>query len=358
MGGIALGATVVPIKPSDVLLDVAEDSRGRSPVQQLRHLAEQGTLATVAAAVPRAERTVLSGAAYEVAWPVVFTRLTRRVELRRGHGSCATSVQHLADECLDRFHDDVESVVEDILTRATKPIRHLEGWIASRLTVATVDGHRRRRGQRGALQRPRIPAWLADLLGHDRWLETLATDLLVWVGTTTTAGTGTWPVDAWVQRRAEMTGDWLGSDQAVVGREVARVLAAMRQRPDWYDTYVERPLGHKRTPVLPLSPGPAEPAERASLSLTEPYGSHDATLRELAATAVAWIDVRLRRGDAPEVAVVEVIGTIFDRGVASEDLDRPPHTTGYGVPVTTLLTDPRNVERIAGVALAILADDH
>src|SRR5205823_15053751 len=119
-------------------------------------------------------------------------------------------VRRLADECLDRFEDDVEAVVYDVLTHADRPIRQLEAWVSSRLRAATVNHHRAVRGERGALQRPRLPRWLAAGLGHDRWLEELALQILTWVGVPTTAGRQVWPLDAWTQRRAEVTGDWTG----------------------------------------------------------------------------------------------------------------------------------------------------
>jgi hypothetical protein len=85
-----------------------------------------------------------------------------------GTRSAHRGVHRLADERLDRFHDDVEAVVDDLLTHARHPVFDLEGWVAGRLNAATVNGHRRLRGERGALQRPRLPGWLGAALGQDR----------------------------------------------------------------------------------------------------------------------------------------------------------------------------------------------
>src|SRR5262249_3356095 len=79
--------------------------------KSLRVLARHGALASYAAEASGAEYAALTSEAYGVAWPVVFSRLTRKLELRRGHAACATSVRHLTDDCLDRFYDDVEAVV-------------------------------------------------------------------------------------------------------------------------------------------------------------------------------------------------------------------------------------------------------
>jgi hypothetical protein len=116
-------------------------------IRHLHDLARLGTLAGAAAAAQGEERIELTGAAYSVVWPIVYSKLTRRFEQLRGHAACAAGVSNMADECLDRFHDDVEFVVEDLLAHARQPIHHLEAWIAARLTAATVDGHRRLRGR-------------------------------------------------------------------------------------------------------------------------------------------------------------------------------------------------------------------
>src|SRR5690606_38795108 len=139
----------------------------------LRALAREGTLARIYASAGPGEQRRLRGAAMTVAAPVVFNRLTRVVELRRGHPGCAVAISRLTDACLDRFHDDPEAVVHDLLRNATTGIVNLEGWLARRVPAATVDAHRRRRGARGAQQRPRLPAWLAKGLGHDPWLGRL-----------------------------------------------------------------------------------------------------------------------------------------------------------------------------------------
>lgn len=324
-------------------------SARRSPsADRLRKLTKEGRLAEVAATAADAERAALTAAAYEVAWPVVFARLTRRFEQRRGHNVCALGVNRLADECLDRFHDDVEAVVHDLLAHARKPVRDLEGWIASRLNAATVDGHRRQRGQRGALQRPRVPGWLAVALDHDRWLTTLAVEILVWVGVRTSAGSGLWPLDAWAQQRATVTGDWQLSDPSRVGRDVEVVLAAMRRRPTWYDSYVERPLGHKHAPVWT-----GEPARE--LFLTNPHEQVDAELLRLAAEAVRVIDHRLAGGEAAEAVVVDVIQAVFGRSVAIAGLDHAPHGTADPVgDLSGAMTDTATIDRIVATVLDII----
>lgn len=345
------------MSPADLtFVDARPDGAGA--VDILRELARRGELAAVAAAASPPQRAVLTGAAYELVWPVVFGRLTRRLELNRGHLGCAVSVQRLADDCLDRFHDDVEAVVADLLTRATKPITKLEAWITSRLNAATVNGYRRRRGQRGALQRPRIPRWLAAALCHDGWLLELATEILEWAGVAATAGTGVWPLDSWAQRRALATGDWLGSDQVAVSRDVETVLVAMRQKPSWYAIYVEAPLGRKQAPVASLPAGADGTGEPAALSLTDDHETEDAWLRELAAAAVVEIDSRLARGEEPAATVVAVLDAVFAAGATRPDLEHPPHTClGYEERVPVLLADPAVRGRVVETVLGILREE-
>jgi hypothetical protein len=325
-------------------------------VRLLHELAREGRLADVAAAAEGAERQALTAAVYDVVWPIVFSRLTRRIEQSRGHLSCASGVDRLADECLDRFHDDVESVVDDVLAHARQPVLNLEAWIASRLNAATVDGHRRRRGMRGALQRPRLPGWLADDLGHNRWLMRLATQMLVWVGVSGTAGNEVWPLETWAQERGAYTGDWRCSDPGVVNLEVESVLAAMRRRPDWYESYVERPLGRKQAPVAtqPVEDGTGDAA--AALALGDPDAKMETEMLRLAAVAVGAIDRRLGAGQDTQATVVEVIRGVFG-GPFTGTLDRAPHDVADPLGgVTGALADPETLNRIVETVRAIISE--
>ena len=325
-------------------------------VRHLRALARAGRLAEVAAAANGIERTRLTGAAYEVVWPIVFSRLTRRLEQSRGHAACAAGVDWLAPECLDRFHDDVESVVEDVLAHARGPVLALEAWIASRLQAATVDGHRRMRGRRGALQRPRLPQWVAEGLHGDPWLTTLAVEILVWVGVSATAGAQIWPVESWAQQRGLRTGDWAGSDPARVAADVETVLAVMRRRPAWFESYVEQPLGTKHAPVAAAPVGDADPGDAAPLALADPHERIDTELLRLAAEAVRAIDSRISRGDEAEAVVVDVIRMVFG-GPFAGTLDRAPHEVADPIGgLTGALADPGKVDRIVDTVLKIIGE--
>ncbi|KHD75408.1 hypothetical protein MB27_23405 [Actinoplanes utahensis] len=321
-------------------------------MQRLRDLAGAGTLTATAAAATPAERAELTGAAYDVVWPIVYARITRRFEQLRGHATCASGVAHLTDECLDRFHDDVEAVVADLLAHARQPVHRLEAWITRRLVAATVDGHRRRRGARGALQRPRLPGWVATALGNDRWLTTLALEVLTWVGVSVTAGAEVWPLEVWSQHRATATGDWSGSTPAVTARDVDTVLTVMRRRPEWYEAYVERPLGAKQPPVAraPLDAGEAV----SPLALSDANDRVETELLRLAADAVQAIETRLSHGEPAETIVVDVIRTVFG-GAVTTTLDQAPHTAPDPLgDVAGALTDMATLNRIVTTVLSIV----
>jgi len=308
----------------------------------VRELAGDGTLAAVAASATGDDRRRLRIEAYELLHRLVFDQLTRKVETRRGHLRCAVSVQLLADECLDRFHDDMDAVLDDLFRHARTPIRNLEGWVRGRLRAATVDAHRRRRGERGAQQRPRLPGWLAQCLDHDPRLGELAVSMLEFVGVEQPAGLETWPVDAWAARRCADGADYEAARRGVL-RDVATVLTAMRTRPAWYADYVERPLGRKRLPLLP--------APRAT-SPSEPVAPPRRTeLVELSALAIAAIETRLGRGEEPKAVLVDVLTTVFGR------LSEVDNADDVDDRVLALLDDADSVDRLVADVLAILRND-
>jgi hypothetical protein len=322
--------------------------RRSADIDELRGLARNGALAGSATRADADHLARLRGALYELAWPLVFERLTKRLELRRGHTLCAQGLDRIAPECLDRFHDDVEAVVDDALRWASGPINNLEGWISTRLVAATVNGHRRRRGERGALQRPRIPAWLKKSLDADPWLCELSVGILTWVGVPVTAGAQLWPLDSWAAHRAGFTGDWAGSDVATVEREIKQVLSAMQSRPVWYANHVERPLGRKQPPVVCA----AQAEALAPLALVPDCDLDEARLVALAELALEAMKVRLARGEDQTVAVTAVIHALF--GADTSSTGRTPNGEDR---LATLLADPAEVDRIVGAVLTIIATD-
>ncbi|HEU5333578.1 MAG TPA: hypothetical protein VFU73_12445 [Actinocrinis sp.] len=332
----------------------ARPGKGRSGA--LRELAGCGLLARTAAADPSG-RAALEADLYELAWPVVFHRLTRAVEAARGHHACARSVASLASDCLDRFQDDVAAVVEYTLRHANVPIHNLEAWITSRLTAATVDGHRRERGRRGAPQRPRVPKWLAAELGGDPWLVRLALAVLTWVGVPATAGAQLWPLESWRASRAAALGDWADAEQAGIERDVETVLAAMRTREAWYLKFVERPLGAKQAPVYAGPPAGAEPADEApALALVAPHEGDEGRLARLAECAVDELARRLAAGEEPRACVVDVVRHVFAQPDPAWGIDRPPHDDpAHEERVSALLDDTAEIDRIVAAVLDIVA---
>jgi hypothetical protein len=324
----------------------ADDPRYQphSPAEELvRDLAAQGRLAERFAAAAPADEVILNAGGYEIAWPVVFQRVTRPIERRRGHHRCAASVRNLEAECLDRF--------DDLFRHAKTPIHNLEGWIVRRLTAATVDGHRRRRGERGAPQRPRLPRWLIGALDHDPWLIALALEVLTWVGVPMSAGTGVWPLASWTEYRSALTGDYRAGE-ADVARDLETVLAAMRRCRTWYEKFVERPLGRKQAPLL--STGDLGP-EQPHLALTPRHEAEDARLTELAALAVEAIAQRVNAGEDPRVVVETVLGIVFGdmTGVAHQDLAPTTGPTDEEY-VVAQLADRRSMEQLVSRVLAVL----
>ncbi|GIF06851.1 hypothetical protein [Actinoplanes siamensis] len=313
-------------------------------VDEVRDLARRGLLASAIADATGPQRLRLTGATYSIVWPIVYRRLTQKIELRRGHVNCAASVRHLAADCLDRFENDVEAVVDDVTRRACTRIENLEGWIVSRLVPATVDGHRRRRGEIGALQRPRVPAWLCRELGGDAWLIELAVQILVWVGTPAPAGHDLWPTESWVVRHGERHGGWSAYGEADVRADIRTVLAAMARRPRWYEQYVEAPLGHKRAPVAS-----AAQLEARAETAPDPHTEHERLITALAHSAVQLIRARLARGEPARTVVAEVLNTVF--GADTEDAGGG---RAYDDRLEHVLRDDEELDRIVAVVLEIV----
>ncbi|MGV9365777.1 hypothetical protein [Amycolatopsis sp. NPDC003731] len=289
---------------------MAEKDFVRTVPEHVRQLASRGELADRVAAADGDDRRCLRATVFEIAQPVVFRNLTRKLELSRGHYRCAAAVCHLDDQCLDRFHDDMEAVIDDVFRNARIPITSLEGWIRRRLVQATVDGYRRRRSERGALQRPRVPRWLAAELGADPVLLALAVGILDFVGTDSVPAAGIWPFDRWAEDRVA-SGTAPSAARRAVERETALVLSAMRRRPRWYENYVERPLGRKRPPSVPVPRFSAE--EGAELPAEPAFGQEELDTRlARAVVAVAAIDRRIAGGEPPEAVVLDVVSAVFD----------------------------------------------
>jgi hypothetical protein len=297
------------------------------------------------------ERRRLYAAGFACAYPVVFQVVTRKVERTRGHHGCARGIRHLAGDCLDGFHDDVEALVEHLFA-SSSPIDDLGAWLAFWAPRAAVDGHRRRRGERGALQRPRMTKALQAALGGDPWLMDLALRILTWVGIPATAGAGLWPLDEWAQSRAELTGDPARSTPATVEAEISQVLAVLSRRSEWFARHVEQPLGRKPAPVAP-PPGDGAGDPRPLV----PADQDDTHAVRLAADALTAIDGRLRSGGNPAAAVIDVLTTLFLGGSGAEELSRPP---GVGPApderLSALLADPKALAAIVENVLRIVRE--
>lgn len=334
---------------------MADNENPSRAADHVRRLTGEGELVNYFEKASGEERRRLWAGATEIVWPLVFLRVTRQVERNRGHHQCAAGVQRLASDCLDRFHDDVEAAVRYLFAYATAPVDNLEGWLTVRLRQATVDGHRRRRGERGAPQRPRVATWLAQALDRDVWLVALAKAILDWVGTDATAGASLWPLAAWTEQRGIVTGDHTAGE-SVVAAEIEMVLAAMRHRPAWHDKYVERPLGRKQAPVWFPSRGvDGGHADPEPLALVTPYDRDEALLQELAARAIDVITRRAERGEELRHVVPEVLAVVFGTLPAAGDLEQMPGEDPGGLNLAAdLIGDPKRLDRVVATVIDLL----
>lgn len=337
---------------------------------RLRSLAASGELHRTAAEAPPGAVAELRSAAFGIALPLVWERHTRPLEARKGHRQCVSAISRLAPDCLDGLTDDLEAVVSGLMSYR-RPIGNLEGWLTRRMANAIKDGNRVRRARNmGAQQRVRVPAQIASALGGNPWLTSLAGRVLQWAGVPGTAGTGLWPISAWAEDRARITGEWetIGS-QGRVATDLKLVLDTMqRWDPAWYDRYVERPLGRKWAPV---AFDPAEAADGGSsaaagaagpawLELVPRSERADAQLLELAATSLGLMQAGLTAGRPLPGVVAEALAKTFlgPRSVCSEMDERPldgSHDTFSTV--ATVLADPVALARVTAAVAGILGVD-
>jgi hypothetical protein len=142
----------------------------------------------------------------------------------------------------------------------------------------------------------------------------------------------------------------------VVAAEVETVLTVMRRRPNWYESYVERPLGAKQAPVATAPVGEATGEVAKPLALVEPAAQVDSELLRLAAEAVRAIDARLATGEQAERIVVDVIRATFG-GSFTATLDRAPHAGADPLGgVSGALANVGTVNRIVATVLAIIGE--
>jgi hypothetical protein len=323
-------------------------------IQSARKLLAAGELASVAAGRPE-QRRRLRAAVITIVSPVVFHVLTKRLELKRGHRACATSVRRMEQGCYDAHIDDVGVVADWVLEHATGPVANLEAWVAPRVKPATVDAHRRWRGERGAQQRPRVSKWLAVQLEEDAWKVQLAEAMLTWVGVSATAGVDIWPIETWAQQRAVARGEAVPSEHDT-RRDVNAVLRAMRTRPAWFEKYIERPLGRKQTPAYTTRSATSGTAQGPLPLDLAPLDQRDeAALVATAAAAVEQILRRAGRGEPAGVVVADVLRQAFTDGGPADGMDRVPGAAPSDVElVRHMIADKAALERIARDVVAAL----
>jgi hypothetical protein len=321
-----------------------------------RRLARLGKLTAWVRTASTDEVRRLRAEATETVWPLVYQRVTRPAERNRGHLRCASAMRLLAPECLDRFHDDVEAVVDDLFAHGDLPIENLEGWLTMRMPMAIVEGYRKRRGRRGAPQRPRVPVWLGTALGDDEWLVELAKLIMDWSGTDATAGASIWPLTRWTDLRLRRTGD-ATAEEATVAAEIETVLDVMRSRARWYENNVQGPLDRKPAPLWYAGSAHTARTEPEPLELVSPHERSDALLRELASWAIDVMARRIGGAERLEDLVTEVLGAVFGAAPLAYDLDQPPGTTPGGADeVVALIQDPERLDRIVRAVVEIIRD--
>ena len=114
----------------------------------------------------------------------------------------------------------------------------------------------------------------------------------------------------------------------------------MARRPQWFERYVEVPLGHKRAPVVS--------AVHLDDQGEEPATGQDRILIALATGAVELIQARLARGEAARPVVAEVLGTVFGAD------PHGPAGRAYEDRLDHVLRDATELDRLVAAVLEIV----
>jgi hypothetical protein len=291
---------------------------------------------------------------HTAAWEI-FLPIARR-EHRTQCRNC-TQRGLVGPVCVDRTNENAIALLERFF-RARQEIQVLEAWATAALLNAIVDHYRRQRGERGALQRARVPKWLATAFGHDPKRVLLAELIIDWVGVPTTGGLSSlWPYGEWADRCAPLAGGRHAYGERDVRRDVEHVLAVMRrQRPAWFAAHILEPLTYQEVPVV-HEPGGTEyeqfrRAREASSAKDEQY------LDDSATNLIAALQAEARRGGGLSAAVVRhLIAAEFGRRPAGSDVGRLPgdEPADLDDAVHSALTDDR-IDALVAEVLAILAE--
>jgi hypothetical protein len=258
--------------------------------------------------------------------------------------------------CADRTNENAIALLERFF-RARQEIEVLEAWATAALMNAIIDHYRKQRGERGALQRARVPKWLAAALGHDPKHVLLAELIIDWAGVPTTGCLSSlWPYGEWAERCAHLAGGRHAYGEREVRRDVEHVLAVMRrQRPAWLAEHILEPLTYQEVPVVHEPGGTAyeefRRARDASAAKDEQY------LDESASHLIAALQAEARRGGLSAAVVRHLIVAEFGRRPAGRDVGRVPGDGPADLDdaVQAALTDDR-IDALVAEVLAILAE--
>lgn len=325
--------------------------------QELLEAAREGRLAEFVATRSECGMAALFG----FVEGVVYQNLSRPRELNRGHCRCAIRASRMDPECHDQHQDEVVAAFEYVLAYVREHegerIKNLGGWLTSRLNFISIDAYRRRRVEVGAQARPRLPKWLIAELGADPWSMRLALGILDWVGVPMTAGSQVWPLAAWAALRAQTLGGPELSEPAMLA-EVDQVIAAMRVRPKWHEKYVERPLGRKQA-ALASAHGTRADDDRDFICPSGPDAAIEASLTELAATAIEAIAALTSEGAPVRETVADVLGRLFGADEVLPEVDMAPddgQSPDSRELAVRLILDPEVLDRVVDAVVRIMAE--
>lgn len=247
----------------------------------------------------------------ECLWEI-FTGVALRAHGGKTGLSERDRLRRLPPETADRVTNDAQALLEKFVTMKDPIKVSLEAWATGARPNAVSDKNRRDRGERGALQKARVPEGLKRALGHDPLLVEIARRIIDFAGTPRAVGGSGWPTGTWSSDLAPLAGAAGEYPERACERDVERVLHLMAAwNQTWLDQRILGPLSRQALPVA-FRDDAAE-TDRPGSADERDADQRDRLLLDAAADLLDALADRLAVGDGVPAEVAREVLEEFEK---------------------------------------------